>query len=109
MLRQCRFLVQQRETKVAIQPNTKPILITAVELATIYFGGERRRIYRAQARDINPLPKSREIAGRACFLVSEIDDWFAEEIARNERGDRRVWPAGQRKTDSSLNSGGKPE
>ena len=79
------------------QPDPTPILITASDLAKIYFGGERRRIYRAQARDINPLPKSLEIAGRACWLQSQIEAWFEEELARNERGERRVWPAGQRK------------
>ena len=85
----------------------KPIVITAGELAKQYFGGERRRVYRAQARDVNPLPKGRDIAGRSSYLVSEIEAWFQEELARNERGERRVWPAGQHKNDSALNAGGK--
>lgn len=79
------------------QQNPKPIVYTAGEVAALYFGGERRRVYRAQARDVNPLPRGRDIAGRSSYLVSEIEAWFNEELARNERGDRRVWPAGHRR------------
>lgn len=70
-----------------------PVLLSAVEVAHLYFGGQRRRIYRAQAREVNPFPKGREIAGRVTFLVSEVEKWLDEELARNERGEARKWPA----------------
>ena len=70
-----------------------PILYTATEVARLYFGGARRRIYRAQARDVNPFPQGREIAGRSTFLAAEIETWLREELERNERGDVHKWPA----------------
>ena len=74
-------------------PTHAPILLSANEVAAIYFGGQRRRIYRAQARAVNPFPKGREIAGRVTFLVSEVECWLDEELARNDRGEAKKWPA----------------
>jgi len=72
------------------------ILLTAESVADRLFEGKRRRIYSAINRSINPFPKSREIAGRATWLQSEVEIWLQEELDRNNRGDRRQWPRSRR-------------
>lgn len=72
------------------------VLLNAEIVADRLFGGKRRRIYSAINRSVNPFPRGREIAGRATWLQSEVESWLLEELARNDRGERRIWPAGQR-------------